>query len=133
MSKVVYTAHSKKNFYARKIISAFVLIKGGVPLNPFMNFGYFLDDLVDRDKVRKANNVMIDKSDELWQFGAISNGCYHEILLAIKQGEMVRFFTVSGKISEIKPIKKVSELEFEDELRKEVDIDAFCKILESVI
>ena len=41
MSKVVYTAHSKKNFYAREIISVFVLDKGSVPLNPFMNFGYF--------------------------------------------------------------------------------------------
>lgn len=133
MSKIIYTAHSKKNFYAREIISAFVFVKGGVPLNPFMNFGYFLDDLVDRDKVRKANNVMIDKSDELWQFGEISNGCYHEILLAIKQGKMVRFFTVSGKISEIKPIKKVSELQFEDELREKIDVEAFCKILESVI
>ena len=92
-----------------------------------------LDDLVDRDRVRKANNVMINKSDELWQFGAISNGCYHEILLAIKQGKEVRFFTVSGKISDIKPIKKVSDLEFEDELYTEVDIEAFCKIVKSVI
>lgn len=35
--KSVYTAHSKHNFYARKLISAYVLEHSKLPLNPFTN------------------------------------------------------------------------------------------------
>ena len=31
----VYTAHSKHNFYARKLISSYVLENNRLPLNPF--------------------------------------------------------------------------------------------------
>ena len=43
MNKTVYTSHSKHNYYAKQIISAFVSRQDCVPLNPFMNWGYFLD------------------------------------------------------------------------------------------
>lgn len=33
----VYTAHSKHNFYAKKLISAYTLEKNYLPLNPFTN------------------------------------------------------------------------------------------------
>ena len=46
---LVYTAMSKHLFYFRMFISVFVLKNGGVPLNPFMVFDYFLLDAVDRD------------------------------------------------------------------------------------
>ncbi len=52
-----------------------------MPLNPFMNWGYFLDDLVERDLIRDTDTRLIEISDEVWQFGEISNGCYHELLL----------------------------------------------------
>ena len=38
----VYTAHSKYYFYARELISAFVLKKNYVPLNPFYELELFL-------------------------------------------------------------------------------------------
>lgn len=38
----VYTAHSKHNFYARKMISAYVLENNKLPLNPFTNWDYFI-------------------------------------------------------------------------------------------
>lgn len=61
--KVVYTSHSKHNFYARQIISAYALNRGLTTLNPFMNWGYFLGDLVERDKIRKANARLIEISN----------------------------------------------------------------------
>ncbi len=131
--KTVYTAFSKQNFFAREFVTAYALERKVLPLNPFMNWGYFLDDLVPRDRVRKANTKLIEMSDELWQFGEISNGCYHELMLAMKRGMKIRFFTVSGKISEIKPIRSVSNLVFEEELANEINIDKFVDKLNSYI
>ena len=123
--KTAYTAFSKHNYYLKKIISAYVLKQGLMPLNPFMNWGYFLDDLVERDLVRKANTQLIDMSDELWQFGEVSNGCYHELLLAMEREKPIKFFTVGGETKTIRPITNVDELVFEDELAAETNIQDF--------
>ena len=82
--KSVYTAHSKHYFYARKMISAYTLEKNYLPLNPFTNWDYFMNDMVDRNLTIRANNNLIYLSDELWNFGVVSNGCYHEINNEIK-------------------------------------------------
>jgi hypothetical protein len=127
--KTIYTAFSKHNYYARKFVSAYVLERDLLPLNPFMNWGYFLDDLVERDTVRNANAELIKKSDELWQFGEISNGCYAEIKMAIELGMPVKFFTLGGDKTKIKPITDVKDLVFEEELKEEIDISAVRKML----
>lgn len=125
MNRTVYTSHSKHNYYAKQIISAFVLKQDCVPLNPFMNWGYFLDDLVERDLIRDANTRLIEISDEIWQFGEISNGCYHELLLGIERGMPIRFFTAGGKIDAIRPVDNLDDLVFEQELSSEIDIEKF--------
>jgi hypothetical protein len=90
-----------------------------------MNWGYFLDDMVDRDLVRKANTRLIELSNEIWQFGEISNGCYHELLLGMKRSIPIKFFTVGGQIDMIKPIGDLNDLIFEQELADEIDIEEF--------
>lgn len=124
--KSVYTAHSKYNFYARRIISAYVLEKNQLPLNPFTNWDYFMNDMVDRKLIVRANNNLIYMADELWQFGIISNGCYHEIKLAMEKNKKIRFFSIGKSLQDIKEIS-VDELEFEKELIDEVDIKNFKK------
>ncbi|MCR5572596.1 MAG: hypothetical protein K6F57_02375 [Candidatus Saccharibacteria bacterium] len=99
--------------------------KGYIPLNPFMNWGYFLDDMVERDLVRKANTKLIELSDEIWQFGEISNGCYHELLLGMKRGMPIKFFTVDGKNNAIDSVDNLDNLVFEQELSSEIDIEKF--------
>ena len=42
--KSVYTAHSKHYFCARKMISAYKLEKKCLPLNPFTNWDYFMNN-----------------------------------------------------------------------------------------
>lgn len=128
----VYTAHSKYYFYARELISAFVLKKDYVPLNPFMNWNYFLGDQVKRDLVVRANNNLILQADELWQFGPIADGCYHEIMLAMKQGKKLRFFSIGKHVKDTRPLK-VTELEFEDELRGKIDIGEFMVKLKAYL
>ena len=59
MNRTVYTSHSKHNYYAKQIISAFVLRQDCVPLNPFMKWGYFLDDLVFEQEL--PNEIDIKK------------------------------------------------------------------------
>jgi len=114
--KLVYPAHSKHYFYFRQHISKFILEKGGVPLNPFMIFEYFMLDTIDRDVVRNANNNLVRKSDEVWVFGSVSDGVLAEIILAKEQGKPVRYFKIykSRQIAEILKEK----VEFEGDLIK---------------
>ena len=122
--KSVYTAHSKHNFYARKMISAFVLEKNKLPLNPFTNWDYFMNDMVDRKLTVRGNNNLIYLADEVWQFGIISNGCYHEINLAMSLKKKIKFFTIGKTPKDIEEIK-LEDLLFEEELKKECNTKEF--------
>lgn len=127
--KVIYTAHSKHNYYAKQFVSAYVLDKGVMPLNPFMNWDYFLDDLVKRETIHKANEQLIKMSNEVWQFGEISNGCYHELVMAMERKMPIKFFTIGGKVDEIRQITNLDDLIFEDEIADEIDVVSFRKKL----
>jgi hypothetical protein len=111
---VVFTAMSKLTFYYREMISAFVFRSGAVPINPFMLFGYFLCNLVERDQIRAANNLLIKKADELWVFGPISDGVAPEIALARRLSMPIRYFAIidSARIEEISE----AEAEFEPDV-----------------
>lgn len=112
---VVFTAQSKKDFYCRDAICQFVFEHGCLPVNPFRLFGYFLDDRVDRDTIRRGNNQMISSADELWVFGDIANGVLFEIASALRQHKKLRFFTVATRASEIKELP-LDEIKFEPEV-----------------
>jgi len=112
--KLVYTAISKNLFYFRMHISKFVLEKDYIPLNPFMIFEYFMLDAVERDKIRGANNALVEKADELWVFGPVSDGVLAEIKLAKEKNKPIKYFTLIDS-KEIKEISK-DEVKFEEDL-----------------
>jgi len=112
-SKIVFASFSKKNYYLRFQVSAFILLEKCVPVSPFMNFDYYLGGLVDKRAIRIANNTMIQRTDELWVFGEISDGVLVEIALAKKFNKPVRFFSASDDIKRIKEIS-VEEITLED-------------------
>ena len=89
---VVFTSMSKKYFYMRLFVTKFALEQGAVPINPFASFDYFLLDAVERDTVRRANNTLVARADELWVFGDIADGVRVEIIQAWQQHKTVRFF-----------------------------------------
>lgn len=91
-NKIIFTSYSKRNFFARAYISSFVLNKGYTPISPFMNFDYNLSSLVNKDFIRIANNSLIEKTDEVWVFGEISDGVLVEIYLSKKLNKKVRYF-----------------------------------------
>ena len=103
--KIVFTAISKKLFYFRMHISKFVLEQNCIPLNPYMLWEYFMLDALDRDKIREANNALVEKAEELWVFGEISDGVLAEIKLAEEKKKPVRYFAVIDS-KEIKEISK---------------------------
>ncbi len=110
--KVIYTAQSRHLFYSRMLVCKYVFEKNAVPLNPFNVWGYFLDDLVDRDLVRQGNNNILRIVDEAWIFGPISNGVLAEIDYIIKLNKPLKFFSVGPHIDDIKPIS-IANLTFE--------------------
>ena len=89
---LVFTAHSAESAYLSERICAFVLGQGAVPANPWMMGGYFLYGLVDKDLVRAANNNLLMRSDELWVFGAPSDGVDVEVTWAEANGVPVHGF-----------------------------------------
>ncbi len=112
--KVVFTALSKRFFYMRFLISKFVLKQDAVPINPFTSFDYFMLDTIERDVVREANNTLVNKADELWVFGDISNGVLAEILQAKEKEIPIRYFKIT-KDKDIEEILK-EDLVFEDDI-----------------
>lgn len=113
---LIYPAQSKLQFFCRNAVCEFVLRQGGVPLHPFKMFGYFLDDRVERDLIRRANNSVVGRADQIWVFGSeIADGVLLEISLAYETGRPVRFFTIATRSEEIVPLD-VDSLSFENEL-----------------
>jgi hypothetical protein len=89
---VVFAAHAAETAYLSTKICAYVLRRGAVPVDPFMSLGYFLYDMVEKDLVRRANNNLIMRCDELWVFGEPSDGVLAEIALATSLEKPVRRF-----------------------------------------
>lgn len=117
IKKIIYTAISKRNFYYREHISKFVLEQGCAPLNPFMEFSYFLIDSVPRDTIREANNNLVSLADELWVFGEISDGIASEVRYAKEMRRKIRYFSLKGSPQKIVEIKE-PEVEFEPGVMK---------------
>ena len=117
---VIYTAYSNYYFFAKMLVSSYVLDKDFIPLNPFNNWEYFMDDMVDRDLVVRGNNNLILLSDEIWTFGPIADGVFAEVKLANSLGKPVRYFSVGKKLEDIHTLTN-KELIFEEELLQKFD------------
>ena len=101
---IIFTAQSRRLFYCRMLICKYVLEEGAVPLNLFTQWDYFLCDLVERDLVRRGNNNMIRRADELWVFGPIADGVLAEIEYVMELGKPIRFFSAGPQFADIRPI-----------------------------
>jgi hypothetical protein len=91
---LVFTAHAAETAYLRERICAFALARQVVPVNPWMMGGYFLYGLVDKDLIRRANNNLLMRCDQLWVFGPPSDGVDVEVRWATRRGMPVRWFAL---------------------------------------
>lgn len=114
--RVVFTAQSAKNIDKRMLICRHAFDQCVVPINPFTVFGYFLDDLVERDVVRNGNNNLMNRCDELWVYGEISDGVLAEIQMFRKSGKPIRFFDISELPGAVREISKDDAM-FADEVK----------------
>lgn len=92
---VVFTAQSAKNFHQRMLICKHAFEQGVTPINPFTNFGYYLYELVERNLVRRGNNTLMKRADELWVYGDVSDGVASEIRYARELKMPIRYFDIS--------------------------------------
>lgn len=119
---VVYTAQSKHWFHAKMLVCQYAMQQGVVPLNPFNLWAYFLDDLVERDMVRRANHNVVRIADEVWVFGPVADGVLAEINYAMELKKPIRYFSIGSKSEEFHPIE-IKDLSFEPELESEQTIE----------
>ncbi|OJW83942.1 MAG: hypothetical protein BGO69_09430 [Bacteroidetes bacterium 46-16] len=129
-TKTIFTAQSKKFFYCKDAICEFVFNRSGIPINPFQVFGYFLGDRVDRDLVRKGNNELIARCDELWVFGPIADGVLFEISRAYELKMPVRFFSIETYANSIEEITDSTKLVFEPEVHAQIGKERLIKFIE---
>lgn len=128
---LVYPAQSKLYFYCRDAVSEFVLRNGAAPLHPFRMFDYFLGDRVDRDLIRRANNTVVSRADEVWVFGTeLADGVLLEVSHAHETGRPVKFFTIATRADEMRHAS-IEELTFEAELLEAAkgDIEALRDVV----
>ncbi|MFW6008521.1 MAG: hypothetical protein ACOCP8_04570 [archaeon] len=94
--KIVYTSYNREDFSYRFRISRFVFDKNAIPINPFLNFGYYLSDTVKEEKIEKANLELIKKCDEVWIFknSFLKDGVIEEMKYASKERIPIKFFQI---------------------------------------
>ncbi len=127
---LIFTAQSKKNFFMRMLVCKYVFEHGGVPINPFNVYGYFLNELVDRDLIRNGNNNLISRCDEVWFFGEIANGCVFEIEYAMKLQKKIAFYKMDSTYQSIEKCS-VDELIFEDEIT--IDVEKLKQVIKEYL
>ena len=91
------TARNVKN--ARKY-SRFAFEKNTIPVAAHLLFPQFMDDrnLAEREAAMHFNYVLLGKCEELWVFGdTISNGMAHEIGIAKKRRQKIKYFSEECK------------------------------------
>ncbi|HMI09544.1 MAG TPA: hypothetical protein VK497_04090 [Candidatus Saccharimonadales bacterium] len=85
-----------------------------------MVFDFFLLDAVDRDLVREGNNNLVKRCDEIWVFGAVSNGVLAEIQIAKEQDKPVRYFAIEKRHKIVGTTK--DKVKMEDEVASMKDL-----------
>ena len=91
-----YSGDIEKNVGNTKGYSRFVISRGLIPVNPILNLHGVLSEETDRETAIRIDLKLLERSDELWAFGAPSAGMKREISAAKKLGLTVRYFARKG-------------------------------------
>ena len=89
-----YRGDTEENIKNARMYCRLVVTRGGIPFAPHLFFTQFLDDskAVERKRGLRMGLEMLKLCDELWAFGAPSEGMQAEIEEAKRIGSPVRFF-----------------------------------------
>lgn len=113
--KMVYVTHSRSWFYAKEAVVQFAVKQGVAAVNPFMNYGFYLNGAVEKDEIMECCHQLIRTAEELWVFGPVSEAILTDIAVAVMEGKEVRFFSISERASEIRELQ-MDDVVFEREV-----------------
>jgi hypothetical protein len=112
-------------------VCQFVFENGGIPLNPFRAFDYYLGDRVDRELVREANRSVLKACDEVWVFGGeLADGVLIELSIAASLRKPLRFYSIGPSVDRISPLSSI-DLDVEQEVIRDSGMPR-SRILERV-
>lgn len=103
-NKVVFASQAAINMCWARMICKYILDQGFVPVNYFTAFGHFVHELADQQKMIDSINSLIVRCDELWVFGDISEGMWHEVKMCKELGIPIHYYCIKelpGDINEI--------------------------------
>ena len=96
-----FAGDTERNIERARGYCRFATSKGCIPLAPHLHYPQFMDD--DDPKQRELGLrfalILLGKCDELWAFGAPSEGMSREITKARKRNIPIRFF--NGNCEEV--------------------------------
>lgn len=113
--KSVYITHSRSWFYVREMLTNYAVQKGTAPLDPFMNYGFYLNGAAAREDIMACCHQMIRNCDEVWVFGPISETMLTDIMVALWEGKPIHFYSIGEQISDLNEIT-VDDIIFEREV-----------------
>ncbi|MDP2908402.1 MAG: hypothetical protein Q8N77_01210 [Nanoarchaeota archaeon] len=94
--KTVYIAMNSKYFKFREWITKFAFEQDVIPINCLMVYGYYLYDMVPRERIIEAYKTVVLKCDEIWIFGEISDGIREAMIIAKKSNIPRKFFDMTN-------------------------------------
>ena len=113
--KSVYITHSRSWFYMREMLTNYAVKEGTAPLDPFMNYGFYLNGTAAREEIMACCHQMIRNCDEVWVFGPISEAMLTDIMVALWEGKPIHFYSIGEQVSDLKEIT-VDDIIFEREV-----------------
>lgn len=95
-----YAGDTERNVKNARKYSRFAFEQNTIPVAAHLLFPQFMDDNnpAEREAAMHFNYVLLGKCEELWVFGdIISNGMAHEIGIAKKRRQKIRYFSEECK------------------------------------
>lgn len=92
--KVIFVSQAAVNMCWARLICRYVIKKGHVPVNYFTAFGHFVHEIADQKTMIDSINSLIVRCDEMWAFGAVSEGMWYEIRMCKELGIPVKYFGI---------------------------------------
>lgn len=88
-----FRGDEKMNILRAREYCRFVVSRRKVPLAPHLLFPQFVDEQTERSVAMKMDCYLLQRCDELWAFGKVTDGMLKEIELAADEEKRVRYFT----------------------------------------
>ena len=95
---VVYVASAfsgdiEANIKKAKEYGRFVVSQGASPINPILNLTDVISEETERELALSIDLALLDRADEIWMFGPLTEGMVIELNEAAEQEILIRMFS----------------------------------------